>query len=258
MLSALLSPLGAGFALACVLLPLWSRWPRWLRRGGIAVAAVLALLTTPLGGNALVAWQESRGTAAPACGEPAPVMIVVLGGGVRVPTDRVDDYAALSEASLHRIFAAVALYRRKPDPDTRLLITGGSYEGVAESVLMAQLATELGVPERAIEQETAARTTWQNAARVAAQTAQRRIWLVTSALHMTRARHAFVEHGFDVCTWPADSRYQSMRGIGYLLPHGSGVAKSEAALHELVGEIGYRLGLLRGADRNPGPPGGER
>ena len=67
-----------------------------------------------------------------------------------------------------------------------------------------------------------------------------RIWLVTSALHMPRALIAFRAAGFEPCSYPSDFLSAPFEARD-VLPRGSAVANSEAALHEVVGEIVYRL-----------------
>lgn len=258
MLSWLLSPLRGGLLLVVLLWLLWRWLPRLLRGLGILGVALALLLMTPLGANALVEWLEARSPTASACAAPAPTTIVLLGGGVQTSTDDPAAYGVLSPSSLRRVFAAADLARKQPDAS--IVVTGDSFWGVAESVLMTRLLTDLGIVPARIRQETQARTTWQNAQFTAAllPAVERRVWLVTSALHMPRSLYAFAQAGFDACAWPADTRYAGWVGWGYLLPASSAVQKSEAALHELAGDIAYRYGWLRETDRDPPPESGER
>lgn len=140
------------------------------------------------------------------------------------------------------------------------MVTGDSFWGVPESVLMTRLLVELGIDPARIRGETQSRTTWQNAQFTAALTppVERRIWLVTSALHMARSQYAFEQAGFSACAWPADTRYADWIGWTYLLPAEFRRAEVEAALHELAGYLAYRQGWLREADRSPPPDSGER
>jgi uncharacterized SAM-binding protein YcdF (DUF218 family) len=238
----LLSPLGLG-ALLFVFAVLFWRWlGRVARVGLVAIGAILLALSTPLGANALIRLQEMRAPAADAC-TPAPDTIVVLAGGTAHPPRDANDFAALNAASLQRLFAAVALY--DAGRGTTLAIVGTSDYDVPDSEVMAALATRLGVPRAAIRVETSSLTTWQNAERAAALSPPiaRRIWLVTSAVHMPRALYAFRAAAFDPCAWPAYSQYRGPGGLAYLLPYGGAAAKAEDAIHEIAGEIAYRLGL---------------
>lgn len=252
-----MSPLRGGLLLALSLWLLWRWLPRWLRAIGISGLAIAGVLATPLGANALVAAVESRVSSSADCSGATPSTIVLLGGGVLVSTGDPLDYRVLSPTSIQRVFAAARLARLQPD--ATILITGESFRGVPESTLMARLLIEMGVAPERIREEPTARTTWQNAQLTAAlqPPIDRHIWLVTSALHLPRALYAFEQAGFDVCTWPADSRYAGWIGWGYMLPASSAIVKSEAALHELLGEFAYRHGLLRQGDRSPSPDSGE-
>lgn len=256
-LSWLLSPLRGGLLLALLLWLFWRWLPRWLRAIGMSGLAVAGVLATPIGANALVTAVESRAPTSAQCVGSPPSTIVLLGGGVQVSTRDPVDYRVLSPISVQRVFAAARSARQQPD--AQIIITGDSFRGVPESTLMARLLTELGIAPERIREEPQARTTWQNAQFTAAlqPPVDRRIWLVTSALHLSRALYAFEQAGFDACVWPADTRYAAWIGWGYLLPSSSAIVKSEAALHELLGEFAYRHGWLRQTDRNPSPDAGE-
>ena len=258
MLSSLVSPLRLGVLIGLLAVLAWRWSPRALRVVWIAAILICVLLTTPLVANVLVGMQESRAAAGVACGESAPATIVLLGGGVSLAAKDADDVGVLTERSLRRLFAAVDLQRQHAD--AMLVIAGGiSRYDISESALLGALATRLGVPAAALRLEERSRSTWQNACFVAELQPQiaKRIWLVTSALHMPRARYAFEQAGFDVCSWSVDARYSAGSGIGYFVPSTAGLENADAALHELVGEAAYRFGFLRDTARDPHAQAGE-
>lgn len=215
-------------------------WHR-VRAACIAAAALLVVLTTPLGANALVRIQEGRAPGAAACAGTPPQAIVVLSGGLVARPRGERDYAALGLASIQRLIGAVGLQRSLGA--VRLAVIGTSDRGFADSVILANLARDLGVDASTLQVEAASLNTWQNAQASArlAPALPRRIWLVTSSLHMVRALVAFRAAGFDACAYPVQSRYHAPDNPGYLLPTGSATMKAEDALHELVGEVAYRL-----------------
>jgi uncharacterized SAM-binding protein YcdF (DUF218 family) len=227
------------FAL-CWLLARRASWTR-VRRLCAVLAAMLVVLTTPFGANALVRLQESRAPSAAACTGAPPQAIVLLSGGLAARPRDEHDYAALGLASLQRLLGAVALQRSAaPLP---LVIVGTSDRGVADSLILADLARSLGVDPATLQMESVSLNTWQNAqatARLAPKVPQR-IWLVTSTLHMARALFAFREAGFDACAYPVQPLYQAFDGLGYLLPTGTAAVKADEALHEIIGEVVYRL-----------------
>lgn len=250
----ILSPLFWSLLLALVLGVLWRRAARWLRYALLAVEILLVLAMTPLGANRLVHLVESR-VPAGACAQPVPGVIVLLSGGVDGPIQRVDDYAALTHTSLERLFAAVALWRAHPD--AMLVISGGDPHGsIAESAVLANLARRMGVPADKLRTETRSRTTWENAANLAREqpALPRRIWLVSSGLHLPRAVLAFRAFGFDPCPYPSGSLYIPFSAsLGYFMPQTSSLRKVDRAIHELLGGWVYawRVRHMRGSAAQP-------
>ena len=240
-INALLSPLGFGVPLALLLWWSRGRMPRVLWRLGLAIEIACIVLCTPLGANTLVRWQEDRVDAAPSCATPEPNTVVLLTAGARRVPRLAGDIDSLNAPSLRRTLIAARLARRLPD--AQLVVTGTSdKESVPVSVVMAQLASELGVPASAIRSELAARTTWENARNVRAlePALPQRIWLVTSALHMPRALIAFRAAGFAPCAFPSDRLAVPFDGAADLLPSGGAATETEAVVHEWIGEAVYR------------------
>jgi uncharacterized SAM-binding protein YcdF (DUF218 family) len=236
----ILSPLVWTLLLALLLGLLWRRVPRWLALVLLAIELLLVVAMTPLGANRLVHMVESRVPAA-ACRMPSPGAIVLLSGGVDRPARGLDDYPALSRASLERLFAAVALWHAHPD--AVLTISGGSpVGGVPESEVLAGLAGRMGVPDGKLRVETHSRTTWENASNLAHEQPPlpRRIWLVSSALHLPRAMQAFRAFGFEPCAWSSGSAYMPFSAsVGYFMPQTSSLAKADRAIHEVLGGWAY-------------------
>ncbi|MGH8173240.1 MAG: YdcF family protein [Rhodanobacteraceae bacterium] len=238
---AFLSPLGIALLLAFLLWRFRGRISPTLRRIAIGFGIACLILATPFGASLLVSMQENRAPRAEACAAPLPTDVVLLAGGVRRLPQDARDYGSLTAPSVRRTIDAVTLLRTLPD--ARLVITGtGKEESVPESEVMADLARQMGVNADAIRVETSSLTTWENAMRVRAldPALPTRIWLVTSALHMPRALLAFRAAGFEPCSYPSDFLSGPFRARD-VLPRGSAIANSEAALHEIVGELVYRM-----------------
>jgi uncharacterized SAM-binding protein YcdF (DUF218 family) len=249
----ILSPLIWVLLLALLLGLLWRRMPRWAAVALLVIELALVASTAPLGANWLVHMMESRVPPASACTRPAPSVIVLLSGGVDRPASGMDDYSALTHASLERLFAAVELWRAQPD--SNLVISGGSPEGgVAESEVLANLARQLGVPAARLRAETRSQTTWENAANLARTQPPlpKRIWLVSSALHLPRALLAFRAFGFEPCAWSSNSVYKPFSAsLGYFMPQTSSLAKTDRVVHEVLGGWAYawRARHRKGASR---------
>jgi uncharacterized SAM-binding protein YcdF (DUF218 family) len=220
----------------------WRRLPRGARITGVAAEVLLVLLTTPLGAGVLVAMVQSRVQHAHTCPAPVPAVIVVLSGGASRSPEAPDDYAALHLATLRRVFAGVALWRKTPG--ARLVMSGGGSWHIPEAVPMANLAEHMGVPASAIGIEGRSYNTWENARDVAALSpaVPKRVWLVTSALHLPRALGAFRAWGFRPCAWPSGSMNTRLHfEPGDFVPQGPAVSTATFALHELFGGVEYAL-----------------
>lgn len=244
------SPLLYAVALLVLLAALWWRLPMAVRYPAVALEVLLLFLTTPLGAHALTRLVLTRLPPPHACAGPLPDTIVVLSAGSKRPPHGPEDYGALRPLSLRRLFTAVELWRDQPD--ARLVISGGGYRRIADAVPMANLARDLGVPAENIAVEGRSRTTWDNARYVAALAppVPKRIWLVTSAVHMPRALGAFRAWGFEPCAWPSgldDARLHF--GPWSFVPQGSAVTESTLALHELLGDVEYAVLEWRHARR---------
>lgn len=222
---------------------------RWLWRAGLAWAAVAVLAMTPMVANALVSWLESQHATAATCATSPPAVAVVLAGGVdTVPTD-VADLPALAITSRRRIERAVEWWHQRPG--RTLIIAGGPdlAGAIPTADLMADYARRLGVATTALQIEGRSASTWENAHALAQlqPALARRVGLVTSAIHLPRARYAMARAGFEVCAIPADPRRIPFGLPGYLIPRSSALHKTEAALHELVGLAYYRWLDMRSA-----------
>jgi len=218
-----------------------------LRRNLLVVACILALWlpASHWGARGLVRPLERQYEAVAAPEEVGA--IVVLGGGTHPPVPP-RGFVELNEAGDRLVEAA----RRFRQGHAGLVVaTGGRVwgEGVSEAEDMAAVLDILGVPGEALLLETTSRNTLQNASRtweLLEPRGVRRILLVTSALHMPRARMAFAGAGFDVLPAPTDHWATQGRGQGGpwmlgLLPDAENLAQSTRAIREYLGILYYRL-----------------
>lgn len=243
------SPLPYAVVLAVLLALFWVRIPLAVQVSGVVLEVLLVAMMTPLGANVLVRAMESRLPATRTCTTPAPTTIVVLGAGFDHSPAGPDDYGALRLSGLQRLFTGVALWRQIPG--AQMVVTGGG-PGLPEAAPMADLAVRMGVPAADVRIEDRARTTWENARNVAklSPPSPRRIWLVTSPLHMPRALGAFRAWGFDPCPWPSGVWRERFHWTpANFVPQGPAVRTAAIALHEMAGSIAYAVIEWRHADR---------
>lgn len=236
-MSWLLSPL-AWLFLAALLAPVaWRLRSSLLAVVCVAVAMAAFAASTPLLANMLIRKLERAVVEVPQCVAAPPDTVVVLAGGVdRPPQDR-RDFGVMNQSSKRRMERGVQYWRARGE--RRMVIAGGSLgQGrLANADLMAEYALWLGMPGEALRTERSSANTNQNARNLARlePPIPRRIALVTSAVHMPRARMEFEAAGFEVCPLATDRRAVRARGLDALLPRVSAQAKTQAALHEIAG-----------------------
>jgi uncharacterized SAM-binding protein YcdF (DUF218 family) len=169
--------------------------------------------------------------------------VIVLGGATGNP----DIYKAHGQVPLgdaaERMTVPVALLRKFPNFE--LIFSGGEGRLVPTGTKEAELAkvfyTEQGVDMRRVTLESNARTSRENAKRVAALLGERckQPWLlVTSAWHMPRSMAEFQAVGCNVTAYPVDFRTGEETSWTEYSMAGSLMAW-QTALHEYLGMFVY-------------------
>ncbi|MCJ2121994.1 YdcF family protein [Methylobacterium sp. J-077] len=215
-----------------------------LALGGLAPVSEIALL--PL---------EQRFEPYPTDG-PAPVGIIVLGGGIEAGLSESRDQVIVNDAGERPIYFA-DLARRFPK--ARLVFSGGSGfvgGGIAEADIVSRQADVIGLPRTRLILENRSRNTYENALFSAALVQPKpgeRWLLVTSAWHMPRAVGCFRQAGFTVDAYPVDYRTRGWGDIARF--HGfasDGLLQLDLAVKEWIGLVAYRLAGYT-PDWLPGP-----
>jgi uncharacterized SAM-binding protein YcdF (DUF218 family) len=209
--AALVSPPGTALALgvlAWCLLVLARR--RFWRRVGAAVGLLalgwLWLWVTPVASHALRSTLEAQAGPAAVDAVSAAGVMVVLGGGIGGARGGVRPYPDLQQAA-DRVWHAARLYHA--GKAARVVLSGGTTRQgePAEAASMQAFLLDLGVPASAMLLEDRSLTTGENARLTAALLRPQgvdTVILVTSALHMRRARAEFELAGLKVIPAPTD------------------------------------------------------
>jgi uncharacterized SAM-binding protein YcdF (DUF218 family) len=204
-LAQLIVPLNLCLALLCVALVLILLRQR---RTGLVLGAlglVWALAwSLPVTSLWLGGVLENRYAFKPAADLPDADAVVVLGGNTA--NDRLNWFMPYDrEAVLRRFQRAEQLYQAGRAP--LIVLSGGALEGdVSEAQGMAHQLRQAGVPESALILENSSRTTYENAALTEDELSDhhiRKVLLVTSALHMTRAMAVFRKLGIEAIPAPS-------------------------------------------------------
>jgi uncharacterized SAM-binding protein YcdF (DUF218 family) len=229
----------AGLVLLCTR---FRQLASWLLVTSVVFIAIAGW--SPLGNVLILPLEERFAPFDPSRG--APDGIVVLGGAIAPAVSAARGVVALNEAA-ERLTVTAELARRYPK--ARIVFSGGSNALLSDPIAEAPFAVDeleaLGVARSRITAEEQSRNTIENAvfSRLVAQPKPGERWLlVTSAYHMPRAIAAFRAAGFPVEAYPVDWRTRGP--IDALVPFDSlsdGLARTDAAVHEWVGLLVYRL-----------------
>lgn len=240
--SALLPP-SSSFACALLGLLTWRRFPR-AARGLVGLAlGSLWLLSTPVVAAWLIAPLQTcpplphRGD----LGDAHAQAIVVLSADHGVPGAEYGG-PTIGAMTLERVRYAASLHRRTGLP---ILVAGGTAPGsgsAAATAMKRVLEQEFGADVRFVEDRSL--DTWENAAFSASilnRVGIRRVFLVTHAWHIPRARSAFERFGLDVVAAPTGFERPPEYGIRHFIPSAGALERSRFALHEYLGGAAYRF-----------------
>ncbi|MGV0961445.1 MAG: YdcF family protein [Limnohabitans sp.] len=249
--TALISPLGTAmllWALSLLLLvrdrqahKLWlspSKPQRRARVVGTAGLVWLLLWSLPLVSDLLTGAIENQAGPREIAALPVQSVAVVLGGGVSGPRPPQRPDPDLN-ASADRLWHAARLYHA--GKARALLLSGGTVRtgDGSEAEAMRRFLLDLGVPDSAIWLEGASTNTASNAEHTTQLLRERHITsalLVTSALHMPRARAAFERLGFKV--YPAATDFEVIpmpMALHRVLPNANALLGSSKAFKEVLG-----------------------
>lgn len=172
---------------------------------------------------------------------------IVLGGGM-VTID--NDYNRLIfQENTDRFLQALHLYKR--GRIKKILLSGGAgsmvFRDFLEASLIKRYLIEIGVPDSAILVDSTSDNTHQNAVNCAEiirkEPQSGRYLLITSSLHMKRAKACFVKQGISVNAFPTNKIVGPRRtDIGYyLIPDTEALIRWEKFIHEVLGFLTYKI-----------------
>lgn len=218
-----------------------------LRSAFLALWFLALCFSLPVLSNALVAWWEApRGPDPQGHWDAA----VVLGGVVDAAES--DGWQIEMNDNAERVVAAARLYHEgRVD---KIYLSGGSgdlhFPEAREAPLLKRLLEGMGVPTAAIVVEDRSRNSFENAAFVKPLLAAggvKRCVLISSALHMPRARAIFEKAGFNgpgqigMDALAVDSLRQAVVFPESFIPNAQAVTTNSRVLKEIIGFAGYRV-----------------
>jgi len=172
--------------------------------------------------------------------EGEQVYIVVLGAGyARAPGYPIS--SRLATDSAQRFIEGVRIYREIPG--SKLIVTGGDHvEGEDKRLTaadgMVEMSKLMSIPDDDILSERDSRDTKDHPIKIMPLVGdQRKVILVTSAMHMRRSMALFKKQGYDPIAAPAGLLPSNSRWFHFsnFLPSAGNYRRIDAATHEYLG-----------------------
>jgi uncharacterized SAM-binding protein YcdF (DUF218 family) len=218
------------------------------RRGFVAAGlALLLVFSMPLVSNILFRAIENFEERPVIATLPSGDAIVVLSG--MLTTAPSAGGGVVSEwTDPDRFFAGVELLKAGKAP--LLIFTGGQLpwfpNNPPEGDLLKPFAAQMGVPPDRIIVTSVVENTEDEAREVRRQLGpEKKVILVTSAYHLTRATRLFTAQGLEIIPFPVDFDGDTTRPWTFLdmIPTATGLWKSEMAIREWLGQAFYAVKL---------------
>lgn len=239
LVALLIAPLGT--AMVVMVVGLLAGLRGHARLATLSLAMVMGWLwlwSMPVLTDSLRGWIENQAGPRELATLPSAGAIVLLGGGVRGahPPERPDP--DLSN-SADRVWYAARLFHSGKAPV--IIACGGVVipGTTSEASAMRQVLLDFGVPDSSLILEEGSRNTAENA-RIAGQLLKRKgiseFLLVTSALHMRRARALFDEIGLKAISAPTDFQtIDQPLSVDRFFPDARALEASGYVMKELLG-----------------------
>jgi len=238
-----IDPIGLLFILSLLLLAIqaYKRLNLCVLLGGLVWLSTMFLFSAPRAVNPMLLYFEDQFDERPACLAERP--IVLLGGGVDSRAQSAEQSQYMDQATFVRTIAAQALAQEFPEAP--VLIAGGALRSVSEAAVISHFLRSGGLSEERLFQESESSNTFENARYIRSLIDQRNldvhINLVTSALHMKRAKAAFEKQGLEVCPVAVDRHGIRNVPIYAWWPQISALQKFDLLLHELIALALYKV-----------------
>lgn len=201
----------------------------------------VCFVSAPVIVNPMLLHFENQFVEEPACLDALP--IVVLGGGVDSRAVRADEVHFMDHATFKRSEKAKELSMRFPDAP--VLVAGGALVEVSEAAVVAHYLHSAGVAEKRIHEEGKSANTFENATNIKKliddQAYDEHIVLITSALHMKRAKAVFEKQGLIVCPVAVDRHGLEDIPFYAMWPQISAMQKFDLLLHEALAWVLYKV-----------------
>lgn len=145
-----------------------------------------------------------------------------------------------------RLMQAVDLYDK--GKIKKILISGGSgnlfYEEKKEADILKKILINMSIPDSDIVIENKSKNTYENAfftAKILKNKQYNNLLLITSALHISRAKKCFKKQGVIVDVFPADYHLYPFTVDNILFPKPEILSEWAKLFHEIIGTVAYKF-----------------
>lgn len=213
---------------------------RFVFAGVLWIAAML-FVSAPRIVNPMLLHYENQYQARPSCLANRP--IVLLGGGVDSRVQKSSQVEYMAPATFVRANTAAQLAMEFSEAP--ILVAGGALRVVTEAQVMGHYLRKVGVQAQRIHEEGESSNTFENARNIRELIDQLEldghINLITSALHMKRAKAVFEKQGLIVCPVAVDRQGIKNVPIYALWPQISAMNRFDLLLHEQLALLLYKV-----------------
>jgi uncharacterized SAM-binding protein YcdF (DUF218 family) len=243
LIKGMLLPPAAQIIILVLAFFLRNRMPRLAKAGFLIAVLSLWALATPAVSNFLAHSLEQEHALLPSQLKTVKAdAIVILAGRQNERSPEFGEPVSVGQ-QLSRLRYGVFLYRNTGIP---ILLSGGSVLGNEERSLAETMASELeySFDVKATWLEKKSRTTAENAKysySILEPLNKKSIILVTSSLHMLRARWSFEQAGFNVLPAPTGFIDRGQLKIYSFLPSSHNLNLSSEVIHEWLGYWAYGI-----------------
>lgn len=214
----------------------------WILSADIALVIVMS---SPLVNGWLTSWLESPYPPVRVETLPEADAVVVLGGGISgIPEGSISPYPGLHEGA-DRVWHGARIWHAKSSVTGSNAVMKIYCTCPDVSTSTPPFLKDLGVPDNCIIPFDGPRNTEEEARRYEVEIPGKRVYLVTSALHMRRALMIFRKFAPHIVTIPAATDHiiidnpNSKMTWRTFLPDWSSFVNFSAVLHELLGLVRY-------------------
>jgi len=225
----------------------WRRKKKLSKIFGITALLWLLIVSTPFIPNLLVSGLENKYPPLTSLNSKPSTLnnfhILVLGAG-HTNDSAFPATSKLNEEALARLSEGIRLHQALPK--SKIITSGYKGKGaVAQAEVLARAAEMLGVESNNILTQTEPENTLMEALEYKRNFGEEtQLILVTSAIHMPRSIYLFCKAGLKPIPAPANfiTSKNEKKKFWFWLPNSRNIKKMEAAIHEYVGILWYRIG----------------